>query len=102
MSAGLDRLADRRGFALVVVIVVLLLVSLLASQLILQVRTELRAAANSREAVAGRLLAEGGINLALFRLQDKPELGTEPEWFGGTELSLGSPYETVLPTGKIE
>lgn len=102
MSGGLDRFADRRGFALVVVIVVLLLVSLLASQLILQVRTELRAAANSGEAAAGRLLAEGGVHLALFRLQDKPEPGTGPEWYGGTELTLGNTYETVLPAGKIE
>lgn len=102
MSGGLERLGDRRGFALVVVIVVLLLVSLLASQLILQVRTELRAAANSREAAAGRLLAEGGVNLALFRLLDKPEPGTEPEWFGGAEFSPGRIYETVLPAGKIE
>jgi general secretion pathway protein K len=102
MSAGGGRLADRRGFALLVVIVVLLLVSLLASQLILQVRTELRSAANSREAAADRLLAEGGVNLALFRLLDKPEPGTEPEWFGTADFSLGRTYETVLPAGKIE
>lgn len=99
MSGGLK---DRRGFALLVVIVVLLLVSLLASQLILQVRTELRSAANSRDAAADRLLAEGGVNLALFRLLDKPEPGTEPEWLGKEDFSLGRTYETVLPTGKIE
>ncbi len=93
---------DRRGFALLVVIIVLLLVSLLASQLIMEVRTEMRTAANSRELTAGRLLAEGGVNIALFRLLDKPELGVEPEEFGGAEFSLGRKYETVLPTGKIE
>lgn len=102
MSGGRGRFGDRRGFALLVVIVVLLLVSLLASQLILQVRTELRSAANYREAAADRLLAEGGVNLALFRLLDKPEPGSEPEWFGGPEFSLGRTYETILPTGKIE
>lgn len=101
MSGG-GRFADRRGFALLVVIVVLLLVSLLASQLILQVRTELRSAANSRESAADRLLAEGGVNLALFRLLDKPEPGTEPEWLGKGDFSLGCVYETILPAGKIE
>lgn len=103
MSGGAGcRVADRRGFALLVVIVVLLLVSLLASQLILQVRTELRSAANSRETAKGLLLAEGGVNLALFRLLDKPELGTEPEWLGAADFSLGSSYEIILPVGKIE
>jgi general secretion pathway protein K len=103
MSIAWGRMVgDRRGFALLLVIVVLLLVSLLASQLILQVKTELRSAANSREAAAGRLLAEGGVNLALFRLLDKPEPGTAPEWLGEADFSLGSTYETVLPTGKIE
>lgn len=102
MSGGSGKLADRRGFALLVVIVVLLLVSLLASQLILQVRTELRSAANSREGAADRLLAEGAVNLALFRLLDKPEPGTEPEWFETPEFSLGHIYETILPAGKIE
>jgi len=102
LSKLAGRPADRRGFALLVVIIVLLLVSLLASQLILQVSTELRSAANSREAAADRLLAEGGINLALFRLLDKPEPGAEPEWFGGVDFSLGRRYETILPTGEIE
>jgi len=102
MSVGIGRFSDRRGFALLVVIVVLLLVSLLASQLILQVRAELRSAANSREATSGRLLAEGAVNLALFRLLDKPEPGSEPEWLGTEEFSPGRTYETVLPIGKIE
>jgi len=102
MSGPRRVVADRRGFALLVVIVVLLLVSLLASQLIMEVRTELRTAANSRELAGGRLLAEGGINIALFRLLDKPELGMEPEEFGGAKFFLGRKYETVLPAGKIE
>lgn len=96
------RLRDRRGFALLVVIVVLLLVSLLASQLIMTVRTELRTAANFRERLSDRLLAEGGINIAIFRLLDKPEIGKEPEEFGGAQFFLGRKYETVLPAGKIE
>lgn len=111
---GLGRgVGDRRGFALLVVIVVLLLVSLLASQLIMEVRTELQTAANSRELAGGRLLAEGGVNIALFRLLDKTELGMEPEEFGAgdgggvlgpkkAEFFLGRKYETVLPAGKIE
>jgi general secretion pathway protein K len=102
MSGGEGRLVNQRGFALLVVIVVLLLVSLLASQLILQVKTELRSAANSREAAADRLLAEGGISLALFRLLDKPEPGTEPEWWEVADFSLGRNYEIILPAGKIE
>lgn len=102
MSGGGSRIADRRGFALLVVIVVLLLVSLLASQLILQIRTELRSAANFREAASARLLAEGAVNLALFRLLDKPEPGSEPEWFGAEDFSPGRTYETILPVGKIE
>ena len=102
MKGESGKLANRRGFALLVVIIVLLLVSLLASQLILQVRTELQAAANSRVAAENRLLAEGGVNLALFRLLDKPQPGTEPEWLGTGDFSLGSTYETILPAGKIE
>jgi len=94
---------DRRGFALLVVIIVLLLVSLLASQLIMAVRTELRTAANGREFAGGRLLAEGGVNIALFRLLDNPEEDKEPPpEFGGPGFLLGQKYETVLPAGKIE
>lgn len=95
--------ADRRGFALLVVIVILLLVSLLASQLIMEVRTELQTSANSRDLAGGRLLAEGGVNIALFRLLDKLEIGVEPpEEFGPAGFFLGRKYETVLPAGKIE
>lgn len=94
--------SGRRGFALMVVIVILLLVSFLASQLIMQVRTELRMVANTSFRATGRLLAESGVNLALFRILDKPEPGTDPEEFGEAGFLLGLPYETVLPTGKIE
>lgn len=93
---------SQRGFALMVVIVILLLVSFLASELIMQVRTELRMVANTGFRVTGRLLAESGVNLALFRLLDKPEPGTEPEEFGEGGFVLGRIYETVLPAGKIE
>jgi type II secretory pathway component PulK len=92
----------RSGFALMVVIVILMLVSFLASQLIMQVRTELRMAANAGFRTTGRLLAESGVNLALFRLLDKLEPGTETTVFEEADFLLGRPYETDLPTGKIE
>jgi general secretion pathway protein K len=89
------------GFALVVVILVMLISSFLASQLIMQVRTDMRISANNRERVVGRMLAEGGINLALFRLIDQPAIDYE-EKLGGPKLLGGLTYETVLATGKIE
>lgn len=94
--------ANRPGFALMVVIVILLLVSFLASQLIMQVRTELRAAANTGSRTTGRLLAESGVNLALFRILDPPQPGTIQEPFGEGDFLLGRPYETALPTGKVK
>ncbi len=93
---------NRPGFALMVVIVILLLVSFLASQLIMQVRTELRTVANTGFRTTGRLLAESGVNLALFRILDPPQPGTETAEFGEAGFLLGRPYETTLSTGKIE
>jgi type II secretory pathway component PulK len=90
-----------KGFALMVVILVLLLVSFLASQLVLQVRTELRIAANYRQRTAGRLLAEGGVNLAIFRLVGKPDIEYE-ELLDGLKFFEGRSYETVLPSGKMK
>jgi type II secretory pathway component PulK len=92
----------RQGFALMVVIVILLLVSFLASQLIMQVRTELRTAANTGFRTTARLLAESGVNLALFRLLDQPEPGTGTAEFDEAGFLLGRTYETDLPTGKIK
>jgi general secretion pathway protein K len=92
---------DSRGFALVVVILVLLISSFLASQLILQVRTDLRIAANVQQRAVGRMLAEGGVNLALFRLLDKPGIDFEEKLDGAVFLP-GHIYETVLTTGRME
>jgi general secretion pathway protein K len=87
-----------KGFALVVVIVILLLVTFLASQLILQVRTELKVAHNVKQRGTGVFLAEAGINLGLFRIMDKPLYYDNEEYENFQE---GYPYETSLPNGKI-
>jgi len=87
-----------KGFALVVVIVILLLVTFLASQLILQVRTELKVAHNVKQRGAGVFLAEAGINLGLFRIMDKPVYYDDEEYENFLE---GHPYETSLPNGRV-
>lgn len=89
------------GFALLVVILVMLITSFLASQLIMQVRTDLQISTNIQQRAIGRMLAEGGVNLALFRLIDKPGIDFE-EKIGGPVFLRGRTYETVLSTGKME
>jgi general secretion pathway protein K len=89
------------GFALLVVILIMLITSFLASQLIMQVRTDLQISTNIQQRVVGRMLAEGGVSLALFRLIDKPGIDFE-EKIGGPVFLRGRTYETVLSTGKME
>lgn len=93
---------NERGFALVLVIVVVLLASFLASQLIMQVRTELTVSHNIKTRVAGHFLAEAGLTLGLFRLLDRPletpALGAEEDWL---DFSEGYPYEVLLPKGRV-
>ena len=89
-----------RGFALVVVIIVLLMASFLASQLIMQVRSELAVSHNIKARAVGHFLAEAGLSLGLFRLLDRPTavppLGVEEEWEGFYE---GFEYAVLLPKG---
>jgi len=87
-----------RGFALIVVIVIMLLVTFLASQLILQVRTELAVAHNVKMRGAGVFLAEAGIRLGLFRIMDKPVYNEDEEL---ADFREGSPYKTSLSNGEI-
>lgn len=101
MGGGIKNRQESGGFALVVVILVMLITSFLASQLIMQVRTDLKISANQQQRVVGRMLAEGGVNLAVFRLLDKPGVGFA-EKLGGEIFLHGKTYETSLPTGKIE
>ena len=84
---------SERGFALVVVILILLLVSVLVANLVMQVRSELQVARNIKDRTAGRFLAEGGVQLAIFRKQDRVvnSEGTEYERF-----LEGFSYETML------
>ena len=89
------------GFALVVVILVMLLASFLASNLIMKVRAELKITAKYRQRAVGRLLAEGGISLALLRLKDNPKIDFD-ELLETPVFLYGYPYETVLPNGKIK
>ena len=89
------------GFALVVVIVVMLMISFLASQLSLQVRTELKIATNRADHSAERMLAEGGVNLALFRL-GAGNLDPEVEDTLGGPWRLGKIYDSVFPEGKMK
>jgi general secretion pathway protein K len=83
----------------VVVIVVVLLMTFLASELVMQVRFESRAAHNLRRHRRARFLAEAGTTLALFRILDRPVDDTlgDPD----SPFVLGREYEAVLPAGKI-
>ncbi|MBA3015951.1 MAG: general secretion pathway protein GspK [Proteobacteria bacterium] len=94
--------ASDRGFALVVVIIVVLLASFLASQLILQVRTELSISHNIKRRVAGHFLAQAGLNLGLFRILDRPmdipAIGAEEDW---QDFIHGYEYQVFLPLGKV-
>lgn len=88
-----------QGFALLIVIMVLLLASFLASQLSLDVRTEQRLAANAKERNRAVILAEAGINIALFRLMDKPvDLEAEDEY---GRLENGRQYTHFLKGGLV-
>jgi general secretion pathway protein K len=76
-----------------------LIVSFLASQLILQVRTELKIAANEQTREVSRFLSEAGINLALFRLsRDFPPESADDE---EEKFRHGHLYEDQLPTGLV-
>jgi type II secretory pathway component PulK len=88
----------QQGFALVVVIVIMLLISFLASQLILNVRTELRVALNAKTHAAGLCLAEGGVNLGLFRLLDKPVEYINEDY---EKFLEGYEYNAFLETGLL-
>jgi general secretion pathway protein K len=89
-----------KGFALVIVIVIMLLATFLASQLILQVRTELQVAHNIKQRASGIFLAEAGISLGLFRLMDKPlELTAENEEY--EHFFHGRSYTASLPDGVV-
>jgi type II secretory pathway component PulK len=91
-----------RGFALVLVIIVVLLASFLASQLIMQVRTELTVSHNIKARVSGHFLAEAGLSLGLFRLLDRsldvPPIGAEVDW---EDFFEGYEYQVFLPKGKV-
>ncbi|MDA8165896.1 MAG: type II secretion system protein GspK [Desulfobacteraceae bacterium] len=89
-----------RGVALLVVIMVVLMVSFLASELIMQVRAELRIAANGKERAVSAFLAEAGVNACLFWLMGDKPLATET---GKDEPFLaGHLYEAELPTGTVQ
>lgn len=99
---GLELKTGQQGFALVLVIIVILLASFLASQLIMQVRTELTVSHNIKARVSGHFLAEAGLSLALFRLLDRPletpVIGTEEDW---EDFYEGYEYQVFLPKGKV-
>ena len=88
----------QQGFALVVVIVIMLLITFLAAQLILNVRTEQRVAFNAKKQAAGLCLAEGGVNLGLFRLLDKPVEYINEDY---EKFLQGYKYSTFLETGYL-
>lgn len=90
---------QNKGFALLVVMIVMLLASFLASQLILDVQTELKIAHNNKSRLRARFLAEAGISIGLFRLLDEPV----DEVFGedDEDFYYAKTYETVLSGGKI-
>jgi len=88
--------AGNKGFALLIVVVVMLFLSFLASQIVMQVRTELQVAANVKKNTVSRFLAEAGINLGIFRLLDKP---VDTDAMADEKFHEGIVYETSLPTG---
>jgi general secretion pathway protein K len=88
----------QQGFALVVVIVIMLLISFLAAQLILNVRAQLRVAANDKERAVGLCLAEAGVNMALFRMLDKPVEYISEDY---VQFLEGYPYDAFLDTGHF-
>lgn len=92
-------LASRKGFALVIVIVVMLLSTFLASQLVLQVRTELKVAHNAKMRAAGLFLAESGIHLGIFRLLDKPTNNEDEEY---NVFLQGHTYNATLEDGQVQ
>lgn len=102
MTSSSPMTKNEQGFALVLVIVVVLLASFLASQLILEVRTELTISHNIKARVSGHFLAEAGLSLGLFRLLDRPSetpaLGQEEDW---EDFFEGYPYEVQLAKGKV-
>lgn len=99
---GLSLKTGQQGFALVLVIIVILLASFLASQLIMQVRTELTVSHNIKSRVSGHFLAEAGLSLGLFRLLDRPletpAIGAEEDW---EDFYEGYEYQAFLPKGKV-
>jgi len=86
-------LSEKGGFALLVVILILLLVSVLVGNLVMQVREELKISSNIKDRTAGRFLAEGGLQLAFFRQNDKV-VGIEET--GYESFVEGFPYKTML------
>ncbi len=100
-GAGRRQSSGQRGFALVVVIVVVLLASFLASQLIMEVRGELMVSHNIKARVEGHFLAQAGVNIALFRLLDRPmeapALGPKEDW---DYFSEAYEYQVFLPGGQ--
>ena len=89
---------SEKGFALVVVIVIMLLVSFLASQLILNVRTELKVAFNTKARSSGLALAVAGLNLGIFRILDTPLHYINEEYESFHE---GYEYAAFLPSGRV-
>lgn len=86
------------------VIVIMMLASFLALQLVMQVRAEMKIAHNTKMRARGRFLAEAGISLALFRLEENN--GILPiEGPNGEEMERfahGRIYDTIFSYGKIE
>lgn len=89
---------SEKGFALVVVIVIMLLVSFLASQLILNVRTELQVAFNTKARASGLALAVAGLNLGIFRILDTPLYYINEEY---ETFHEGYEYSVFLPSGRV-
>lgn len=97
-KSGSAFLNSQSGFALVIVIMVMLLITFLASQLTLQVRTELAIASTLKKRAAADFLAEAGVNLAVFRMLDSAEAF---EGEGKGTLVQGVAYEENVGSGTV-
>ncbi len=92
-----DNVIKEQGFALVVVIMIMLLICFLAAELTLSVRADQQIAFHAKARAAGVCLANGGVNMAIFHLIDKPAAVIE----GDDDFLPGRIYKETLENGRI-
>lgn len=95
-----NTIGPRRGFALLLVLTVLAVTAILGMGLLAGNSLQAQAAKSSTQNGLADGLAESGVNLALYYLQNPakaPSLNSDGYWPGSTNISLGSAVN-----GKID